>query len=201
MIATLNTIVTDIQNHPLVTDPIPYPSSFTDQQAYRLYLQLRNNLRHLGTVNSDLCRGIRLLQFLPGSPGSPGHYRMDPSAKFPPSATCNFLTTPPLQPLSTPATHSPQHSLIHHLAPRQRSRSRDRQPPPPPFNTTTLQHNPNLHINHRSPLSDITSTPTPTNRSQLRQSLWTATTTPHSSSSPSATWPISPPRQHTGQSF
>ena len=91
MIATLNTIVTDIQNHPLVTDPIPHPSSFTDQQAYRLYLQLRNNLRHLGTVNSDLCRGIRLLQFLPGSPNSPGHYRMDPSAKFPPSATCNFL--------------------------------------------------------------------------------------------------------------
>ena len=44
MIATLNTIVADIQNHPLVTDPIPYPSSFTDQQAYRLYLQLRNNL-------------------------------------------------------------------------------------------------------------------------------------------------------------
>ena len=160
MIATLNTIVTDIQNHPLVTDPIPYPSSFTDQQAYRLYLQLRNNLRHLGTVNSDLCRGIRLLQFLPGSPGSPGHYRMDPSAKFPPSATCNYLSTPPLQPLSSPAHPSPQHSLITHLAPRQRSRSRDRQIPP--LNTTASQQNPNLHINQRPPLSDIT--PTSTNR-------------------------------------
>ena len=39
MIATLDAIVTDLQNHPLVSDPIPYPSSFTDQRAYRLYLQ------------------------------------------------------------------------------------------------------------------------------------------------------------------
>ena len=38
MIATLRTLVTDLQNHPILTDPIPYPSSFTDQQAYRLYL-------------------------------------------------------------------------------------------------------------------------------------------------------------------
>ena len=76
MIATLNTIVTDIQNHPLVSDPIPYPSSFTDQQAYRLYLQLRNTLCHLGTINSDLCQGIRLLQF--SAPTSSPHnlYRL-----------------------------------------------------------------------------------------------------------------------------
>ena len=38
----------------------PFP-----QQAYRLYLQIRNTLRHLGTINTDLCQGIRLLQFLP----------------------------------------------------------------------------------------------------------------------------------------
>ena len=151
MIATLNTIVTDIQNHPLVTDPIPYPSSFTDQQAYRLYLQLRNNLRHLGTVNSDLCRCIRLLQFLPGSPGSPGHYRMDPSAKFPPSATCNYLSTPPLQPLSNPALPSPQHSLITHLAPRQRSRSRDRQIPPSQHHGVTTKPQPP----HQPPLPSL----------------------------------------------
>ena len=66
----------------LVSDPIPHPSSFTDQQAYRLHLQFRNTLRHLGTINADLRWGIRLLQFLPGSPGSPGHYRMDPSAIY-----------------------------------------------------------------------------------------------------------------------
>ena len=56
MLATLNTIVTGIQPHPLVSDPIPHPSSFTDQQAYRLYLQFRNTLRHLGTINADLRR-------------------------------------------------------------------------------------------------------------------------------------------------
>lgn len=80
MIATLNTIVTDLQSHPLVTDPLPYPASFTDQQAYRLYIQIRNTLRHLGTITTELCQGIRILQFLPGSPGSPGHYRIDPAA-------------------------------------------------------------------------------------------------------------------------
>ena len=198
MIATLNTIVTDIQNHPIVSDPIPYPSSFTDQQAYRLYLQLRNNLRHLGTVNSDLCRGIRLLQFLPGSPGSPGHYRMDPSARFPPSATRNFLFTQPLQPLSNPTPPSPQHRLITHLAPRNRSRSRDRQLA---SNTTASPHNPNLHISSRQPLSDIT--PSPDHRSQLHQSLWTATTTPPhtSSSTPSASWTMPSQRDRTGQPY
>ena len=65
MIATLHTLVTDLQHHPILTDPIPYPSSFTDQQAYRLYLQLRNTLRHLVTISTDLCQGIRILQFLP----------------------------------------------------------------------------------------------------------------------------------------
>ena len=67
MIATLHTLVTDLQHHPILTDPIPDPSSFTDQQAYRL-LQLRNTLRHLVTISTDLCQGIRILQFLPGSP-------------------------------------------------------------------------------------------------------------------------------------
>ena len=198
MLATLNTIVTDIQHHPLVSDPIPYPSSFTDQQAYRLYLQLRNTLRHLGTINADLCRGIRLLQFLPGSPGSPGHYRMDPSARFPPSATNNFLSTPPLPPLSNPTPPSPQHGLITHLIPRDRSRSRDRQPP---NNTTPSPHNPNLYISSRQPLSDIT--PSPNHRSQLHQSLWTATTTPPhaSSSTPSASWTMTPQRDPTGHPY
>ena len=198
MIATLNTIVTDIQNHPLVSDPIPYPSSFTDQQAYRLYLQIRNTLRHLGTINSDLCQAIRLLQFLPGSPGSPGHYRVDPAARYPPSATTNFLSTQPLPPTSLPTSPSSQHRLITHLTPRNRSRSRDRQPP---HNTTTSQHNPNLHISSRQPLSDIT--PSPTHRSQLHQSLWTATSTPSTTSSPAppGTWTTQQPRDHTGQSY
>ena len=63
MIATLRTLVTDLQNHPILTDPIPYPSSFTDQQAYRLYLQVRNTLRHLVTITADL--------FMPGHQHTP----------------------------------------------------------------------------------------------------------------------------------
>ena len=198
MLATLNTIVTGIQHHPLVSDPIPHPSSFTDQQAYRLYLQFRNTLRHLGTINADIHRGIRLLQFLPGLPGSPGHYRMDPSASFPPSATNNFLSTPPPPPLSIPTPSPPQHSLITHLIPRDRSRSRDRHPP----NTTSASpHNPNLHIGNRQPLSDIT--PSPGHRSHLHQSLWTATATPSntSSSSPSASWTTTPQREPAGHPY
>ena len=139
MIATLHTLVTDLQHHPTLTDPIPYPSSFTDQQAYRLYLQLRNTLRHLVTISTDLCQGIRILQFLPGSPGSPGHYRIDPAARFPPSATTNFLSSPILPPTHPPASISPQHSLITHLAPRARSRSRDR---PPTTTATSIQSTP-----------------------------------------------------------
>ena len=108
MIATLRTLVTDLQNHPILTDPIPYPSSFTDQQAYRLYLQVRNTLRHLVTITADLCQGISILQFLPGSPGSPGHYRMDPAARFPPCATTNFLSNSSANSYPTPA--SPDHT-------------------------------------------------------------------------------------------
>ena len=146
MLSALNTIVTGVQHHPLVSDPVPLPSSFTDQHAYRLYLQFRNTLRHLGTITADIQQGIRLLQFLPGSPGSPGHYRMDPTASFPPSAANNFLSTTPLTPMYLPTPSPPQHRLIQRLTSRDRSRSRDRQP----SNTTsTSPHNPNLHISTR----------------------------------------------------
>ena len=150
MIATLHTLVTDLQHHPILTDPIPYPSSFTDQQAYRLYLQLRNTLRHLVTISTDLCQGIRILQCLPGSPG---HYRMDPAARFPPSATTNFLSSPTLPPTHQPTPIPPQHSLITHLAPRARSRSRDRpalhpsnQPRSTPLHMTVSLFQTSLHL-------------------------------------------------------
>ena len=139
MIATLHTLVADLQHHPILTDPIPHPSSFTDQQAYRLYLQLRNTLRRLVTITNDLCQGIRILQFLPGSPGSPGHYRMDPVARFPPSATTNFLSSPMLPPTHQPTTLPPPQ---HRLTPRARSRSRDRPPATTTTTTTTTSATP-----------------------------------------------------------
>ena len=197
MIATLHTLVTDLQHHPILTDPIPYPSSFTDQQAYRLYLQLRNTLRHLVTISADLCQGIRILQFLPGSPGLPGHYRMDPAARFPPSAATNFLSSPILPPTHQPTAIPPQHSLITHLPPRARSRSRDR---PPTTTTTSIQSTPvNTTTHDRVPLSDITISHS--HRSSLHH-LWTATSAPSSSPSPtpSGTWPLRSGPDYTGSS-
>ena len=45
MLATLNTIVTDIQHRPVTPSHILLPSP--TNRVYRLYLQLRNTLRHL----------------------------------------------------------------------------------------------------------------------------------------------------------
>ena len=103
-----------------------------------------------------------------------------------------------LPPLSTPTSSPPQHSLITHLIPRDRLRSRDRQPP---NNTSASPHNPNLYISSRQPLSDIT--PSPNHRSQPHQSLWTATTTsPNTSSStPSASWTMTPQRAPTDHPY
>ena len=198
MIATLRTLVTDIQNHPILTDPLPYPSSFTDQQAYRLYLQLRNTLRHLVTITADLCQGISVLQFLPGSPGSPGHYRMDPAARFPPCATTNFLSSP-IPPLTRPPTTlPPQHRLITHLTPRARSRSRDRlsTTTTSATHTTRTTSTTTSAADHRS-FSDIPTSRS--HRSSLHQSLWTATTE-QPSGSPSSTWPLHTSLDYTGSS-
>ena len=187
-----------IRDSPCLTDPIPYPSSFRDQQAYRLYLQLRNTLRHLVTISTDLCQGIRILQFLPGSPGSPGHYRMDRAARFPPSATTNFLSSPILPPTHQPTAIPPQHSLITHLAPRARSRSRDR---PPTTTTTSIQSTPVNTTTHDSvPLSDTTISHS--HRSSLHRSLWTATSAPSTSPSPTppGTWSLRPGPDYTGSS-
>ena len=40
LLHTITTLVDDLQHHPLVHDPIPPMSSFTNTPAYRLYLQL-----------------------------------------------------------------------------------------------------------------------------------------------------------------
>ena len=97
MIATLDTIVTDLQNHPLVSDPIPptsLPSLPPDPQ----------HPSPLGDHQHRLMPRHTPAPVPTCSPGSPGHYRMDPAARFPPSATTNFLSTLPLPPPSCPPT-------------------------------------------------------------------------------------------------
>ena len=96
MISTITSLVEDLQHHPIVQDPIPPMSTFTNTPAYRLFLQLRNTLRHLINTAHDAQRGLNRLQFIPGSPGSPGHYRIDPTLDIPPQQT-NFLSAATLQ--------------------------------------------------------------------------------------------------------
>ena len=115
-------------------------STFTNTPAYRLFLQLRNTLRHLINTTHDAQRGLNRLQFIPGSPGSPGHYRIDLTLDIPPQQT-NFLSAATLQ--RGPAIPSPTDAppLIRRFRCRDRSRSRDRLPlttPSQPNHTTHL---------------------------------------------------------------
>ena len=122
MIATLRTLVTDLQNHPILTDPIRYPSSFTDQQAYRLYLQVRNTLRHLVTIIADLCQGISILQFLPTTPA------FSPPPKTPPF----------------PAPSPPKHCNTPQPRTARSATGASHKPPPPSPSTTTSSEDPVL---------------------------------------------------------
>ena len=118
-------LVTHILEHPMAAGPIPDPTMFVDN-AFRLFHQYHSSVVDLGRAAMRLMRARRLLQFVPGPPGLPGQYRLDPTAHFPPHTT-DFLasarspTTPPQShshssfPLSTITTTS-----------RERSRSRDR---------------------------------------------------------------------------
>ena len=146
MISTITSLVEDLQHHPIVQDPIPPMSTFTNTPAYRLFLQLRNTLRHLINTAHDAQRGLNRLQFIPGSPGSPGHYRIDPTLNIPPQQT-NFLSVAASQ--RDPAIPSPIDTppLFRRFSCRARSRSRDRLPL-----TTPSQPNHTTHRHQTNPL-------------------------------------------------
>lgn len=73
MLHMLEGLIESILQHPLVLDPIPSRQHFTDHNSYRLFVQFRNALHRLAPLRLDLTQGRRLLQFLPGSPGSHRH--------------------------------------------------------------------------------------------------------------------------------
>ena len=180
LLHTITTLVDDLQHHPIVHDPIPPMSFFTNAPAYRLYLQLRNTLRHLINTTHEAQRGLRILQFLPGSPGSPGHYRMDPTVTFAPGRTNYLSDLPPSTSTHTPTpadtTPVTQTSLVRHLHSRHRSRSRDRLP-------LTTPTNPNLLTQPRQPLAKITPAAAG-QRGQLHRALWAASAIPAADHSP-----------------
>ena len=72
--------------------PLPDPNMFVDDNAFRLFHQFHHSLVDLGRATLRLMQARRLLQFVPGPPGLPGQYRMDPTAYFPPH-TADFLST------------------------------------------------------------------------------------------------------------
>ena len=65
MINTISSLIEDLQHHPIVRDPIPPMSTFTNTPACRLFLQTRNTLRHLINTTHDARRGLNKLQFIP----------------------------------------------------------------------------------------------------------------------------------------
>lgn len=104
MLNTLQTLVTGILQHPIVNDPMPRQSSFTDQNVYRLFLQFRNALFRLGSLTLGLIQGRRLLQFLPGSPRplSPGSNRpLSSTHKQLPHSTSSSTATTSCHPPTT----------------------------------------------------------------------------------------------------
>ena len=129
MLHMLQSIVNTILHHPLVLDPIPDQRYFTDQNSFRLFVQFRKAFHRLAPLMLDITQGRRILQFTPGSPGSHGYYRMDPTVNFPPQ-TSNFLSTSPLLPTHPTPSLPRQHQVIQFHQPeltrRTRSRSRDR---------------------------------------------------------------------------
>ena len=180
MITTITSIMEDLQHHPIVHDPITTMSSFTNTSAYRLYLQIRNALRHLINATHDIQRGLSTLQFLPGSPGSPGHYRMDPTIHFTPGhsnyLSSSFQTTITTSPPPADTPSPPLTPLLRQLHRRDRSRSRERLP-------ITTHADPHLYTQPRQALANITPATTG-QRGNLHHALWTASTTPSPCRSP-----------------
>ena len=90
LLDTLAAVVTQILNHPMIDSPVPDLNLFTDVDACRLYFQYHRSAVELARHTMRLKRASRLLQFIPGPPGQPGRYRVDPLAQFPPNTT-DFL--------------------------------------------------------------------------------------------------------------
>ena len=132
MFDILFALVTHILEHPMADGPLPDTTMFVDDNAFRLFRQYHRSVVDLGRATMRLMRARRLLQFVPGPPGLPGQYRLDPTAYFPPHIT-DFLSTTPTTPPQSPArshSHStfPSSSFFSTITTttRERSRSRDR---------------------------------------------------------------------------
>ena len=130
LLDSLANVVTQILNHPMIDSPVPDHTLFTDADAFRLYFQYHQSVTELARITMRLKRASRLLQFLPGPPGHPGSYRVNPLAHFPPDTT-DFLADD-VRTFCPPPNRHHRHRPNRHRQPepygpaaRDRSRSRD----------------------------------------------------------------------------
>ena len=142
-----------IRRHSLNTEPMPNQTYFQDHRAYNLLYQLRRDLMLMDRLIDSLYHARRLFQFVPGGPGLPGQYRIDPTARLSSANLAVLHHTPPGFPLPralsnrspSPAPRTPpedaqrfhhywtgppprdnqNHSLSNDNRARERSRSRD----------------------------------------------------------------------------
>ena len=134
LLDSLANVVTQILNHPMIDSPVPDHTLFIDADAFRLYFQYRQSVTELARITMRLKRTSRLLQFLPGPPGHPGSYRVNPLAHFPPDTT-DFLADevrtfcPPPNRHRRHRPNRPRQPPPHGPAARDRSRSRDSSAP------------------------------------------------------------------------
>ena len=75
-------IIQHIRRHPLYTEPMPNQTYFQDYRAYNILYQLRRDMMLMDRLIDSIYQARRLLQFVPGEPGLPGQYRIDPSARL-----------------------------------------------------------------------------------------------------------------------
>ena len=100
-------IAQHIRRHPLHTEPMPNQTYFQDDRAYNILYQYRQDMMLLDRLVDSIYQARRLLQFVPGQPGLPGQYRIDPSARLSSSNLAALHSTPPGFPLpSTPSDHA-----------------------------------------------------------------------------------------------
>ena len=97
-------IIQHIRRHPLHTEPMPNQTYFQDYRAYNILYQLRRDMMLMDRLVDSIYQARRLLQFVPGEPGLPGQYRIDPSARLSSSNLAALHNTPPGFPL--PRTQS-----------------------------------------------------------------------------------------------
>ena len=121
-------LVTRLLEHLMTSGPVPSTTMFLDHKPYSVYYQYYCSVVDLGRASMHLQRARRLLQFVPGPPGQPGQFRVDPTVTFPSNTTDFLAATPPTTPRSPTPPHSRSSAPFSTITtiPRDKSRSQDR---------------------------------------------------------------------------